>query len=76
MQLINKLPIGSVIVNTARASLICKTTLCTLIEKSHIAGYASDVFRDEYNDNLDSELDLMRREGFNIVMTPHIEVAL
>ena len=66
------LPVGSLIVNTARASLISKHSLCSLIKNSHIAGYASDVFWDEYSNVLDIQLDQMRSHGYNIIMTPHI----
>lgn len=63
---------GSFVVNTARASLICKDAICSLIESSHIAGFASDVFWDEYAENLDPQLESLRKRGYNIVMSPHI----
>jgi D-3-phosphoglycerate dehydrogenase len=63
---------GSYLINTARASLICRQSLYRNIRNNRIYGFASDVFWDEYSEGLDPELQSMSRQGFNILMTPHV----
>jgi len=66
------LPTGSVIINTSRAQVINKSDLVSFIRSGHVGAYASDVMWDESAPTLDRELLDLAKEGYNILLTPHI----
>jgi len=62
----------SYLINTARASLICRQSLYRSIRSNRLSGFACDVFWDEYSEGLDPELQYLSLQGYNILMTPHV----
>lgn len=70
-----QLPLGAVIVNTARGQVINETELIAALKQKQLAGAALDVISDERSQLsplTDSPLLLYSREHDNLLITPHI----
>lgn len=65
---------GVLLVNTSRAEIIDHDCLVESIKLGKVSGYATDVLPIKYeNDKVSShELMKLQKEGFNIIITPHI----
>ncbi len=61
---------GSILINTARGSLIDENALFDLLENGHISAAGLDVFENEPYVPIDSNKDL--RKLSNVVLTPHV----
>ncbi|MEK7541930.1 MAG: 2-hydroxyacid dehydrogenase [Patescibacteria group bacterium] len=59
----------ALLINTARAQIIERSALCIAIRERWIAGYGTDVARDDQEMH---DLKKLRQEGFNVVLTQHI----
>ena len=57
------------LINTARSQLIAPGAIEKAIREKWIAGYATDVVRD---DDEFQRLEQLQKEGFNVVLTRHI----
>lgn len=66
------MPKGSIIVNTSRAEIIDRLSLEKLIRNYHIHTYATDVVWDETSQTPDPLLSTLQKEGYNILVTPHV----
>ena len=71
------LPIGAVVINTARGELLDSESLLDLMKTGHIAAAALDTVIGEYDPNFSnlfgkSRLARHAREHDNLILTPHI----
>jgi D-3-phosphoglycerate dehydrogenase len=71
------LPKGAVVINTARGELLDSEALLDLMETGHIAAAALDTVAGEYDPNFSnyfgkSRLARYAREHSNLILTPHI----
>ena len=73
---ISLMPIGSVIVNVARGSLLDELAAFDLLERGHLFGLGLDVLSDEdicaSNVNVRQKANELISKGLNIIVTPHI----
>lgn len=60
---------SALLVNTARSQIIAPGAIVRAIKEKWIAGYGTDVTRDEQELQ---ELEELQKEGFNVVVTRHI----
>lgn len=66
---------GTYLVNTARGELVSEDAIATAVKSGHLAGYATDVLRGENLVAWDIKSDpliTLAREGYNVVVTPHL----
>lgn len=75
--ILQALPSGAFVVNTARGELIDWDALLELLKCGHIAGAAMDVFPNEYSADFDIEREAPEllsyaRQNDNLIFTPHI----
>lgn len=72
--LLDLLPKGAYIINTSRGELLDEEAVAERVRDSKIAGVAVDVLRSEYElySIYDSPLLKAARDGFNVLITPHI----
>ena len=73
-ELIRRMPGGALIVNTARGQLLDEDAAARAVRAGHLGGVAVDVLCDEHTerDPRDSPLAGLAREGYNVIITPHI----
>ena len=61
------------IVNTSRGDIVNELHVSQAVRLGSISGYGTDVLVDEFSDNLsNSEIIRLAKEGYNVVITPHI----
>lgn len=71
--LLDSLNEESILINTSRGAVIDESYLCSLIKENRIKGYATDVIENELNlDFSNHELIGLAKEGYNVIITPHI----
>lgn len=65
---------GALLVNTARGALVDEAALAAALRSGHIGGAAVDVLEGEHTDDgwQRSSVLAAAREGFNVIVTPHI----
>lgn len=76
-QILETLPRGAMVVNTARGELLDSEALLDLLEDGHIHAAALDTVDGEYDPNFssrfaDSRLARYARDHDNLILTPHI----
>ena len=76
-QILEALPRGGMVVNTARGELLDSEALLDLLERDHIHAAALDTVDGEYDPDFsdrfaDSRLARYAREHDNLILTPHI----
>lgn len=76
-EVLEDLPKGAVVINTARGELLDSEALLDLMESGHIAAAALDAVAGEYDPNFSSffggsRLARYAREHDNLILTPHI----
>ena len=62
---------GAIIINTSRGELVEENDIINALKKKKIAGYATDVIADEFNDVKKSDL-IKNIDKYPIIVTPHI----
>ena len=67
-----KMKKGSYLVNTSRGELVDEAAIIDSIENNWLAGYATDVIRDEFSDPNQSSLVAYSKENSNVIITPHV----
>ena len=60
------------IINTSRGDIVNERDIYKLLKKKIISGYATDVLEDEFNSINKSPILLAARNGYNVIITPHI----
>ncbi len=68
------LPVGALVINTARGDLVDEEALVSLLESGHLGGAAVDVMANEGSESQRSRSPLLayaRRHG-NLLVTPHV----
>jgi D-3-phosphoglycerate dehydrogenase len=72
--LLDLLPEGAYLINTSRGELLDEEAVAKRVRNSRLAGVAVDVLRGEHVSGCLSSSPLMKaaRDGFNILITPHI----
>ena len=61
------------LINTSRGVLVDEFAIETLIKQKHLAGYAADVLANEIEGIIgDNPLVHLARQGYNVILTPHI----
>lgn len=72
--LLDLLPEGAYLINTSRGELIDEEAVAKRVRNSRLAGVAVDVLRGEHVSSCLTSSPLMKaaRDGFNILITPHI----
>ena len=61
------------LINTSRGLLVDEFAIETLIKQKHLAGYAADVLANEIEGIIgDNPLVHLARQGYNVILTPHI----
>ena len=72
--LLDLLPDDAYLINTSRGELMDEEAAARMVRDSKLAGVAVDVLRSEHDSrNLaDSPLISAARDGFNVLVTPHI----
>ena len=66
---------GTILVNTARGELIDETSVASAIQSGALGGYAADVLAGENLEPWEAGKDdftLLARQGFNVILTPHL----
>lgn len=63
---------GSYLVNTSRGELVDEAAIISYIKSGHIAGYGTDVIKDEFTQNRQSDLVNFARADHRVIITPHI----
>ena len=63
---------GSYLINTARGELVDENAIIQSIKLGHLAGYATDVIRDEFSDAQSSNLIEYSKENSSVLITPHV----
>jgi D-3-phosphoglycerate dehydrogenase len=64
---------SAVLINTSRGGIWDEVTLCEMILNKEIKGVATDVLKNELdNKNQENELVILSKNGFPIIITPHI----
>ena len=66
---------GAVFVNISRGVLVDENALAQSLRSSNLFGIGTDVLRREeakFQSNLQSELEVAKNEGLNVVITPHL----
>jgi D-3-phosphoglycerate dehydrogenase len=76
-EVLNALPRGALVVNTARGELLDADALLDLLESGHIHAAALDTVSGEYDPGFAAELSSSRlasyaRDHDNLILTPHI----
>ena len=70
---IARLKMGAVLINTARGHLIDENAVAAAVRSGHLAGVAADVLDGEERGQAQSSpLLACAREGYNVLVTPHI----
>lgn len=72
---LGKMKPGAYLVNTSRGHIIDEDALAAAIRTESLAGCAVDVLAGEYSPQwrpLDSPLVQLARDGYNVVVTPHL----
>lgn len=63
---------GSFIINTSRGRLLDELQLVDFLKNGYLKGVAVDVLSDELEDISQSPLYKAMKEGYNVVITPHL----
>lgn len=63
---------GSFLINTSRGKLIDEVQMVEYLKNGHLEGVAVDVLSEELDDMRNSPLYKAMKEGYNVVITPHI----
>jgi len=72
-EFIQKMKDGSFLINTARGELVREEIVINAIQNNKLAGYATDVIRDEFGDFKKSKLvEFSMNPTNNIIITPHV----
>ena len=68
------MPLGTLLINTARGALLDEAAVCNAIKLNKIGGIAVDVLEQEHSDEgvYSSELLSLAKLQHNIIITPHI----
>ncbi len=69
---LSKMKPGSYLINTSRGELVDEEAVIDAIETNHLAGYATDVIRDEFGDMRSSKLVKYARKNSRVIITPHV----
>jgi D-3-phosphoglycerate dehydrogenase len=71
---INLMRTGAYLINTARGLLLDEHATANALRSGRLSGVAVDVLADEHTDTSwsDSPLISAARDGFNVIITPHI----
>lgn len=70
---ISKMSKKPYIVNTSRGEIVNEKDISEFIKKGDISGYGTDVLVDEFSEDMSSnEIISLSRQGYNVVITPHI----
>ena len=70
---ISKMSKKPYIVNTSRGEIVNEKNISEFIKKGAISGYGTDVLVDEFSEDMSSnEIISLSRQGYNVVITPHI----
>jgi D-3-phosphoglycerate dehydrogenase len=60
------------IVNTSRGEIVEENDIVSSLKNGYLAGYATDVLVDEFDDLKKSPIIQAMNEGHNIIVTPHV----
>jgi len=74
-KMISAIKLGSIFVNTSRGELVDEQALAAALRSGKLFGVGVDVLSGESDGNfssLDSPLVQASRDGFNVIVTPHI----
>lgn len=74
-EMISKIKSGAIFVNTSRGELVDEQALARSLRSGQLFGVGVDVLREESEDDFsvdDSPLVSTMRDGFNVIVTPHI----
>ena len=74
-EMISKIKTGAIFVNTSRGELVDEQALARSLRSDQLFGVGVDVLRGESEDGFsvdDSPLVSAMRDGFNVIVTPHI----
>jgi D-3-phosphoglycerate dehydrogenase len=76
-QVIDALPKGALLINTARGELIDEDALVDALEREHLGGAALDTLQGEYDRDFQTRFATSRvlayaRQHDNLILTPHI----
>jgi len=63
---------GGYLINTSRGELVDENAVIDFIRDGHLAGYATDVIRDEFGDRKISKLVQYAKGNSNVIITPHV----
>jgi len=63
---------GGYLINTSRGELVDENAVIDFIRDGHLAGYATDVIRDEFGDRKISKLVQYAKGDSNVIITPHV----
>jgi D-3-phosphoglycerate dehydrogenase len=69
---LSKMKNGSYLINTSRGELVDEEAIISALKSGHLAGYGTDVIRDEFGDRAQSELVKFSRMSDKVVITPHV----
>lgn len=67
-----KMKKNSYLINTSRGEVVDENAIINSVELGHLAGYATDVIRDEFGDSQSSKLVEYSKTNSNILITPHV----
>jgi D-3-phosphoglycerate dehydrogenase len=72
--LLNLLPKGAYLINTSRGELIDESIAAEMVRESKLGGVAVDVLRNEHDYQCITNSPLIKaaRDGFNVLVTPHV----
>ena len=70
---LQKMKNNSYIINTSRGEIVNENDIITYLKNNKLAGYATDVIEDEFNNIKNSELiKFCNSNNYNIIITPHV----
>jgi len=71
-ELLGKLKKNSYIINTSRGEIVDERAIVKSLDSGNLAGYATDVIENEFDNINNSPIVKAMRQGKNVIVTPHV----